>query len=673
MTTAELPTAFDRQELRASYDQAVAEINALRNNNLLTTEFYTKTADAMFATGCLALSDTISDTRRMHTVAAPPGGGKTTFSHAFAIALTRYAEKHPDAPYGVVFVVDTVKKANIVFLELTKHLQNKVAIWTTDHDASSNKQPQYLDEEPAAKFKRKELPNYPVIVVTHASYLGSQGRYARDVVRNGMSGVRALTVMDEKPEEVPTVEIEHSAAQKAVERLLQKYAEIDEQQKVKEKLDPLLLLMEDHNHERPNKVFRPRIELDADVLTRELAWFNTKEAKFLAKKFASEIDGIDRLFEFGSALANGCAWIATDGVIPRFFGYQDNRVVNLTAGVILLDATADIDGISRIVPYRIETETPKACYDNLSIIHVAQHTKVRLTKYLEDADNAHAYVDWMVSTIKEHMAPGERGLVVCKKILITQQRVPTWPERDPRFQNKKGFTEDCVWDVDGRKLCVIHWGTGIGRNDWKDADVVFLFDEFFARRGTSIARTQGYRGHKAYEGDLGSMSSLHSKASGVDMLHEGHVLGWTKQMAVRGRARQYDPNGVCGKQRLVVGSDLKRFMLNAERLFPGAKITTMDDASDTTWKTKVLVLLNKTTKPVLTTKEITEHLGKPWGKLSRDVLTADFHDTIAARGWRYWPVRGRVKRGGLGARFERIAPISTVGALQDQGILSAYL
>jgi hypothetical protein len=469
-----------------------------------------------------------------------------------------------------VFVVDSVKKANIVFVELVKHLPGKVAIWSTDHNASSNQEPKYLDEEPAAKFNRKDLQNYPVIVVTHMSYLGSQGQYARNVVRNGAAGVRVLAVVDEKPEEVPAFEIGLPEAQKAAESLLEKYP--DEQEKIKEKLDQLLLLMEAHNHEQPNKVFRPRIELDADVLARKLAWFNTKEAgRLLAKHSTDSGDAIARLFGFGSALVNGRAWIATDGVVPRFFGYRDNRIVNQTAGVILLDATADIDGVSRVVTYRNEIETPKARYDNLEIIHVAQHTKTRLTKYLEDANNAHAYVAWMVSIIMEHMAPGEKGLAVCKKALITQQRVPSWPERDPRFQDKKSFTQDYAWDIDGRNLCVIHWGAGIGRNDWQDADAVFLFDEFFPRRGISIARTQGYRGDKAHQGDLGAMSSLNSKASGVDMLHEGFVLGWTKQMAVRGRARQYDENGVCGNQRLVVGCDLKRFMLNAHRLFPGAR------------------------------------------------------------------------------------------------------
>jgi hypothetical protein len=665
MTTEVVPALPDRSELRALYHTAIAEINTARGSKLLTTDFYAKTGDAMFDVGCLALSDAMTDTRRMHTVSAPPGGGKTTFSHAFAIALTRYAETNPDALYGVVFVVDSVKKANIVCLELVKHLPGKVAIWTTDHNASSNKEPQYLDEEPAAKFKRRDLPNYPVIVVTHASYLGSQGHYARDVARNG--SVRALTIVDEKPEEVPAFEIGLAEAQKAVERLMQEYPEIEEQQKIKEKLDPLLQLMEEHNHKQPNKVFRPGKELEVDTLARGCAWFNTQEARRLAHSTKS-IDAIDRLFAFGSALANKRAFIATDGVIPRFFGYEDNLIVNLTAGLILLDATSDIDGVSRIVSHRTETETPKARYDNLEIIHVAQHTKTRLTKYLEDADNAHAYVDWMVSTIREHMAPGEKGLVVCKKSLITQQRVPNWPERDPRFQDKKGFTQDYAWDVEGRKLCVIHWGAGIGRNDWQDADVVFLFDEFFARRGISIARTQGYRGHKAHEGDLGAISSLHSKACGVDMLHEGHVLGWTKQMAVRGRARQYDENGVCGKQRLVVGCDLKRFMLNADRLFPGAKIITVGSVGDnTTIANRILELLTKTAQQVLSVKEIEKLIGKPWRQISSDVLTPFFRKHIGALGWKYEPVKGKVGRGKQGTRFERIAP------MVHEGVLSAYM
>ena len=101
-----------------------------------------------------------------------------------------------------------------------------------------------------------------------------------------------------------------------------------------------------------------------------------------------------------------------------------------------------------------------------------------MSEYLKKASNQRAYVKWMVKTIMEHMVPSERGLVICKKVLFDAERVPQWPDGDVRFKDQEGYTKRYEWDVDGRKLCATHWGTGIGSNGWKDADVVFLFDEF---------------------------------------------------------------------------------------------------------------------------------------------------------------------------------------------------
>jgi hypothetical protein len=657
MTAKELPTAFNRQELRALYDQVVAEINASRNNNLLTSSFYAKTGDALFDVGCLALTDAITNTRRMHTVSAPPGGGKTSFSHAFVIALTRYAKQNPDAPYGSVLVVNEIEKADEVYGKLSPLLPGKIALWTTDHDVNC-KEPQKV-KEPAARFKREDLANFPVIIVTDRFYLGTRGHLARSVVRNGTNGVRVLTVVDEKPNEVLTLEVTFPEAAAVRDALRREHPE------TKEHLDALLKLMERHHYEQPNKLYRVGMELDAETITKELGWFRTSDATFLAKS-ASHIPGIEKLFSFGKALAIGRACIATNGIVPCFFGYQEQRVVDLTAGTILLDATADIDGISNIVPWRVETETPTARYDNLEIVHVRQHAKKNLAEYLKTAANQRAYVDWMLAIITEHMNPGEKGLVICKKCLFDAERVPHWPEGDPRFQEPKSFTKRYEWDVGGRKLCATHWGTGIGSNAWQDAGVVFLFDEFFVPRWVSAANTQGYRGHKVNEGDLGSMSSLMSKARGVDSIADGQTLRWTKQLALRGRARQYDENGMCGEQRLVVGSDLKRFMLHAPKLFPGAKIMTVGDVSNnSTLITTILELLNKTQGRVLTAKELSSLIGKDWRKVSRDVLTADFLKTIALLGWRYVPVKGRSGRGKVGTRFERIAPEQSPGVLSS--------
>ena len=150
----------------------------------------------------------------------------------------------------------------------------------------------------------------------------------------------------------------------------------------------------------------------------------------------------------------------------------------------------------------------------------------------------------MVETIRQHMAPGERGLIVCKKVLFDAQRVPQWPDTDARFETPDVYTKDYGWEINGRMLCATHWGTGIGTNDWRKADVVFLFDEFHIPRRTAIATVQGLRQHRADEGDLASMTTVNSKAKGVDAIAEGHRLRHTKQLALRGRGRCYDEKGV---------------------------------------------------------------------------------------------------------------------------------
>jgi hypothetical protein len=653
MTTNGIPTVLDRSALRALYDQAVAELNPLRDN-ILTSDFYAKIGDAVFNAGCLALSDAITDTRRMHTVSAPAGGGKTSFAYALVAAVTRRADNTPDAPYGSVFIVDQIEKADRVYRDLSELLPGKVAIWTSDHDPSCKK-PERV-EKPAAQFTPHELRHFPVIVVTHKFYLGTRGHHACNVVRQGVLGQRALTVVDERPDEAPSLDIMLSEAQEVREALMEAHPD------TKEHLDALLHFMEQYNYAAPNKLYRPGVELDRDAVTKELGWFNTEAAKQFARS-TSNIPGVERLFAFAKALVVGRACVATSGALAYFFGYEEQRVIDRSAGTILLDATADVDGISNIVPWRVQTETPKARYDNLEIVHVPQHTKKRLNEYLKTASNQRAYVQWMVETIKEHMRPGEKGLVICKKCLFDAERVPQWNDGDLRFDEPKSYTEDYGWDVEGRSLCAAHWGTGIGSNAWRDADVVFLFDEFFAPRRISVATTQSLRGQRVDEGDLGTMRTLNSKALGVDSIAAGHTLRWTKQLALRGRARLYDEHGMCGKQRLVVGSDLRRFMASVPTLFPGAKITTAGDLSNTTtWITKILKLLNNTQDRVLTSKALSTLIGKPWRQISPDVLTLDFLSALGALGWRYVSLKGRA-----GSRFERISPD------QPQGVLSANL
>ena len=262
------------EALKALYDEAIIQLNPLRDN-ILTTEFYAKTGDAVFNAGYLALADTVTGTRRMHTVSAPAGGGKTSFAYALIAAVTRYADNNPEAPYGAVFVVDQIEKADRVYRDLNELLPGKVAIWTRDHDRQC-KQPEKV-LTPAARFAPEELRHFPVAVVTHRFYLGSRGHNATSAVRNGFHKPRALTVVDERPDEAPSLDVMLSEAQRVREALIEAHPD------TKEHVDALLLFMESYSYAPANKLYRTGIELDADTVVAELGWFRSTSADHLAK------------------------------------------------------------------------------------------------------------------------------------------------------------------------------------------------------------------------------------------------------------------------------------------------------------------------------------------------------------------------------------------------------
>jgi hypothetical protein len=651
-----LPTMPDRDALRELYDEAINQINVARGNDLLTTPWYVETGNAVFKAGCLALSDAINDTRVLRTVPAPAGGGKTSFAYAYIVALTRYAETRPESPYGCAFVVDQITKADAVYRDLNALLPDKVGIWTKDHDVNNKSPTRMKPEDLAARFTKDELRHKPVIVVTNKFYLGSDGQKTRNAVRNGLFCCRALTVVDERPDEAPTLEIALSEAEAVREKLAPLHPQ------TREHLDTLLRLMERFSYADPNKLYRPGIELDAPSISRDLRWFRTEDAQRIAMSTAS-IPGVDRLFSFGRALAVGRGCIATDGALPYFFGYETKRIIDVAAGTILLDATADIDGVSSIVDWREAIDTPPARYDNLEIIHVRQHTKTHLKEYFKSVDNRCDYASWMFDTIHKHMSPGERGLVVCKETLFKNKHVPNWDHGDPRFKDPKNYTEGFNWNLDGRLLCATHYGSGIGSNAWNEADVVFLFDEHFLPRRAGAGTTQGYRNHRVDEGALGSLKTINSKSQAIDAIVNGNALRWTMQMGLRGRGRFYDENGVCGKQRLVIGCDYKRFSANIHKLFPGVKTVKVDKeiADSAPLATKVIDLLRRAETAKITTKQLSKTLDRPWRGVSGKLLTTEFkNDTVTSLGWRYVQGLGRA-----GSYFERI----TI----DQSALSSEL
>jgi hypothetical protein len=303
---------------------------------------------------------------------------------------------------------------------------------------------------------------------------------------------------------------------------------------------------------------------------------------------------------------------------------------------------------------------PAAHYDRLSIAYEPQPTQQRLSVFLKTKQNHRTYVKWMTEVIKAHMKPGERGLVVCKQILFDFESIPSWPQGDARFKERELFSKKYGWEIDGRHLCAIHWGTGIGDNAWNEADAVLLFDEFHIPRRSIIATAQGLLGHRATQGALGSMRSLKTKVPVIETLWDGHLLRWSKQMALRGRARCYDENGVCGRQKLVFTGDERRLLSHYSRLFPGAATPSIPKSgSALTREQQLYEIISRPGLPnSITTSWIGQQMGVPWREVGKDLMCQDsVKQAIGGLGWRYARKLGRG-----GGTFERMTTPTALAA-----------
>jgi hypothetical protein len=139
------------------------------------------------------------------------------------------------------------------------------------------------------------------------------------------------------------------------------------------------------------------------------------------------------------------------------------------------------------------------------------------------------------------------------------------------------------------------------------------------------------------------MTNLNSKPREVEMLREGHLLRYTKQMALRGKGRNFDEHGVCGRQKVVCAGDVdqyRRIVSNIDGLFPSAHIAPVEEAHASTedrYADQLLILLSRSDLPdIVTTKWIGEQVGVPWRHWGRNVLKRpDTQRSLEALGWRY--------------------------------------
>jgi hypothetical protein len=97
-------------------------------------------------------------------------------------ATVRIADKDDlSKPYGCLFVVDQIKKADDMYRQINELLPGQVAVWTTDHDVNSITSKMHVPHD--RRFDVDQLEQRAIAVVTQAFLRGPRGDKARQVIR----------------------------------------------------------------------------------------------------------------------------------------------------------------------------------------------------------------------------------------------------------------------------------------------------------------------------------------------------------------------------------------------------------------------------------------------------------------------------------------------------------
>ena len=445
--------------MKNAYGKALEEIHQKRATTLAQDGYASEVREKAFlaffgalAEACRAIvcdehpeSQYAKDNRQhrdkslMHVLASAPGSGKSTLAKAFAVALTRVNESKP-YPLGCVFLVHHIATAEAVFRELSALLPNSVAVFTTKHDAASTQTQTY-----STTFSVGDLEKYPTIVVTHEFYMGIRGDYARHYTKGGLRFPRAVTFIDERVNEIAV----HDLDPLGIEGVL-KHVQHDSYAP-REVLDSMLALVQFTHSKRFGDL---DIETPADdkegwaEAADAIGYLRSEDAARYSRSASAQNPRLDfdAVSGFANAMADDQAFIARHNKgknSVNFVGYD--RALPRLPGMVLLDATADIDGVSKVCPWRKHAKTPPEHFDRLEIIHVPSVARGNIRRWLREPGKLQSYVDHIRDLILRHVMPGRKPWWSARRTWSGRRRSTggrstwcrSWTAADPQWQYRR--------------------------------------------------------------------------------------------------------------------------------------------------------------------------------------------------------------------------------------------
>jgi hypothetical protein len=482
---------------------------------------------------------------KTHLVKTGTGTGKTTFCICLIAALVRALDS-----YSVCYVVATVKEAQEVYNQLQSLIpDDTLAIYTSEHSSI-----EACERSTASVFKhvqkhgtsnQKSLKQARVAICTHEHWL-SEGERKIDLgARYWQGRHRNIVIVDEFPASTITEEISPSD----LDQLADELERIPEYQTQAE-----LVRSTANSFRHKCSINGHQFEVAGLISSKQQTSLQCIDLDCISdnRNIESLRLALKALLATGrnQAFLHRTGSTKTSGIKgqKKLVAYNDRFKPH--PGLIILDATAELDPHLQSEGDFITHKGPDVDYRNLHIEHLQQPQEfTQISSRNANRAMVASYARWIKRIVKENTQPEEQIFIVVPKKVKEQMN-----ESNP---------------IPGRNVLTATWGMGIGSNSYRECTSAFLFSEFHLPKLSYLSQVLA-TSHDAQLQQTIACANGGKSTGTVKKRASAHRLRQFKQMASRGCIRNVDENGTAKPMKLytTMGPDL--LFANYDKVFPGA-------------------------------------------------------------------------------------------------------
>lgn len=509
-------------------------------------------------------------------VSAATGAGKT---------LGAQALMHHLFPLKTALVIKEIKEAHEAYIRLCKLIgEDNVAIHTSVHRENANLSgiETFTNEtghRVTRSFSETQFKNAPVVICTHQRWKSEYESGNDRGVRLCEGQPRELIIIDEEPglERVYVAQPEDVSKLSSVLTDTMLHGEARSYGFCAGHLATTVLTDVSHrmgiakdSANSPNLLCQQDLikadEVEAILsLTREDILKRLMHLPEMERMFKT--DQLDKVREFLIAACEGRVFYAKQSTGGQFFAYS--YAVPAQQNTIILDGTADFNGLYSVGSSVMSIDAPNANYENVELNYIPLTKEFSGRNYWESKNirkvrQSRKFMEWFREQLLKNTSAGEEILVYCPQVLT-----------DTDLHNQMGdqctleSANYCEWEE--RKIHWCHFGSGRGTNRFKDCTVFFQIRAFFKPKAVTVATTASHAPDYLNGERLRNLSSGKTKDPVYFQVSNTLVACDTKQNATRIGIRKLDDLGKAQAGRLYfVGDDLSMITDYQSEMFPSA-------------------------------------------------------------------------------------------------------